>query len=312
MLSIEEYTKVNESYSKVLTYKVGIDSGFFSEYNNMILAMLYCLENQIQFRLCSGGTNFNPTKGWNGYFNNFCDTVEDRQSHYRTLDWKYALKLIVKRRDRSAIRSLYPYLSFWKRNLLTQDVFGKCRDKSRYKKLHIIPDLDFRGSTQELCFLLVNLTWKYNATTQRRIDEIVNALSLPSKYVSIHVRRGDKIVESSYYPLNQYFEKLDGNIKDLFVATDDYSVVEDIKSKYTDWNVWTLCSSSERGYSQSSADKENAIEKDRNMITLFATMEILNKSERFVGTYSSNIGMFQGMRKPSICQGIDFDRWLVW
>lgn len=274
--------------------------------------MLYCLENQIQFRLCSGGTNFNPTKGWNGYFNNFCDTVEDRQSHYRTLDWKYALKLIVKRRDRSAIRSLYPYLSFWKRNLLTQDVFGKCRDKSRYKKLHIIPDLDFRGSTQELCFLLVNLTWKYNATTQRRIDEIVNALSLPSKYVSIHVRRGDKIVESSYYPLNQYFEKLDGNIKDLFVATDDYSVVEDIKSKYTDWNVWTLCSSSERGYSQSSADKENAIEKDRNMITLFATMEILNKSERFVGTYSSNIGMFQGMRKPSICQGVDFDRWLVW
>lgn len=48
------------------------------------------------------------------------------------------------------------------------------------------------------------------------------------------------------------------------------------------------------------------------MILLFATMEILNRSERFVGTYNSNIGMFQGMRNPSICSGVDFDHWVVW
>ena len=77
-------------------------------------------------------------------------------------------------------------------------------------------------------------------------------------------------------------------------------------------SVWTLCSPLERGYVQSVADKESFQEKDRNMILLFATMEILNRSERFVGTYNSNIGMFQGMRNPSICSGVDFDHWVVW
>ena len=48
------------------------------------------------------------------------------------------------------------------------------------------------------------------------------------------------------------------------------------------------------------------------MITLFATMEILNRAELFVGTYSSNMGMFMGMRNPSICRGVDFDHWLIW
>ena len=63
---------------------------------------------------------------------------------------------------------------------------------------------------------------------------------------------------------------------------------------------------------QSAADQECAEEKDRNMITLFATMEILNRAELFVGTYSSNMGMFMGMRNPSICRGVDFDHWLIW
>lgn len=222
------------------------------------------------------------------------------------------MKLVVKRFDRLAVRSIFSYMSFFKKELLTQDVFGKCRDKSRYGKDHVIPELGFRGSTQEICSMLVDLTWKYNDSTNKKINEILKTLSLPDKYVSIHVRRGDKIVESPYYSLGQYFEKLGTKNKNLFVATDDYTVIEDLKKKYSDWNVWTLCSPLERGYVQSVADKESFQEKDRNMILLFATMEILNRSERFVGTYNSNIGMFQGMRNPSICGGVDFDHWVVW
>lgn len=120
-------------------------------------------------------------------------------------------------------------MSFWKKELLTQDVFGKCRDKLRYRKRHVIPELGFRGSTQEICSMLVCLTWKYNDSTNKRIKEILKTLSLPDKYVSIHVRRGDKIVESPYYSLERYFEKLGTKNKNLFVATDDYTVIEDIK-----------------------------------------------------------------------------------
>ena len=96
------------------------------------------------------------------------------------------------------------------------------------------------------------------------------------------------------------------------MATADYSVGEEIRDLYPEWVIWTLCSPSERGYTQSAADQESVEEKDRNMILLFATMEILNSSELFVGTYSSNMGMFMGMRNPSICMGVDFDHWLIW
>mgnify|MGYP003276501500 CR=1 FL=1 len=51
--------------------------------------------------------------------------------------------------------------------------------------------------------MLVCLTWKYNDSTNKRIKEILKTLSLPDKYVSIHVRRGDKIVESPYYSLER-------------------------------------------------------------------------------------------------------------
>ena len=136
--------------------------------------------------------------------------------------------------------------------------------------------------------------------------------SITKRELATKLDQDDKIVESPYYSLERYFEKLGTKNKNLFVATDDYTVIEDIKKKYPDWNVWTLCSPLERGYVQSVADKESFQEKDRNMILLFATMEILNRSERFVGTYNSNIGMFQGMRNPSICSGVDFDHWVVW
>ena len=180
-MSIDEYRRINKSFKRVLIFKIGLNSGFFSEYNNMILAMLYCLENRIQFKLSSNGANFNTQFGWNGYFDSFCDSVVDNRLHYRTLDWRYSLKLVVKRFDRLAVHSLFSYMSFWKKELLTQDVFGKCRDKLRYRKRHVIPELGFRGSTQEICSMLVCLTWKYNDSTNKRIKEILKTLSLPDK-----------------------------------------------------------------------------------------------------------------------------------
>ena len=39
----EAYRKVNEKFESVLVFHVGESAGFFSEYNCMILVMLYCL-----------------------------------------------------------------------------------------------------------------------------------------------------------------------------------------------------------------------------------------------------------------------------
>jgi len=39
----------------------------------------------------------------------------------------------------------------------------------------------------------------------------------------------------------------------------------------------------------------------------------LNKAQIFIGTYSSNPGMYLGMRMPkNKTVGVDFDKWLIW
>ncbi|MEG1585353.1 MAG: hypothetical protein RR346_00600, partial [Bacteroidales bacterium] len=58
-------------------FRIGIDAGFFSEYNNMILAYLYCKENNINFSLYSEYANFAFDKGWEDYFLPFCPKETD-------------------------------------------------------------------------------------------------------------------------------------------------------------------------------------------------------------------------------------------
>lgn len=312
-MDINEYNFINESFiDRVCTFKIGKGAGFFSEYNNMILAMAYCLVHHIRFQITSENANFNPKKGWTGFFLPFCKDVKDERRHYVTANWESTLKRIILHRDLKAISSLYPYLWPWKHEMRTQDVFGKCRDRKLVNRTFEIPSIGFRGSLQQLCTQLVNMTWRYNEETQKRIDELIAPLNLPKEYAAIHVRRGDKATEVQHTPVQDYMDKLGDGCRNLFVATDDYSVVEEIRELYPEWVIWTLCTTSERGYMQSAADKESVEEKERNMITLFATIEVLNNATKFVGTYSSNIGMFMGMRNPSICRGVDFDHWLIW
>lgn len=311
-MDISEYTRLNESFGRICTFRIGKGAGFFSEYNNMILAMAYCLIHHICFQITSEKANFNQQKGWTGFFLPFCKEIKDDGKHYLTENWKSALKNIVFRQHWESFSSLFPYLWPWKTQMRTQDVFGKCRDRNLENRTYEIPSIGFRGSLLQLCTQLVGMTWNYNEMTQKRIDTLITSLDLPDEYVAIHVRRGDKSVEIQHTPIQRYMEKLDGQFRNLFVASDDYSVIEEVRKLYPDRHIWTLCTPNERGYDQSKSDKETLEEKERNMITLFATMEVLNKATRFVGTYSSNIGMFMGMRNPEICSAVDFDQWLIW
>lgn len=72
---LSQYTKLNNSFKKKLVFRLGMEAGFFSEYNNMILAMLYCLEHKIKFTLYSKDANFGYNEGWNDYFLPFCEDV---------------------------------------------------------------------------------------------------------------------------------------------------------------------------------------------------------------------------------------------
>lgn len=50
-LTFERYQALNRTFRKELIFHLGSDAGFYSEFNNMILAIIYCLQYHIKFSM---------------------------------------------------------------------------------------------------------------------------------------------------------------------------------------------------------------------------------------------------------------------
>jgi hypothetical protein len=54
-------------------------------------------------------------------------------------------------------------------------------------------------------------------------------------------------------------------------------------------------------------------DRKRYILKLLASIEIISNSKLFIGTFSSNIGMYMGMRMPSDkIISIDLPEWQIW
>lgn len=309
------YQSLNKSFKeKELVFFVGCDAGFFSEYNNMILAMLYCLENRIQFKICAGPTNFHQSEGWNGFFLPFSDQIKNNGAHYRaTFLWKSQLKAIPKYRSLSGLVNFLPQNMIKRNVLLTQDVFSLSRNSQQTLKTFVIPELGINGSLQEACSKLIEITWRYNEETQKKIDELKTSINMPDNYIGFHIRGGDKFMEHKIELIEAYFAKVNNTeVKTAFVLTDDYSTIQEINRLYPRWRVETLCRKEEKGYFHADFLSESEELQEQKYLRLFASIDILAQADQFVGTYSSNPGMYLGMRNAPICTGVDFDSWKLW
>lgn len=324
MHHVKNYNQLNNSFKKTLVFKIGDEAGFFSEYNNMILCMLYCLENNIKFVLSSKNANFAHSKGWTDFFEPFCTEnnsafhlkYNHRSEHSFTPLIRHRLKrlgLVTK------VETNYPWYFKVLKKLrlapyLTQDLFFNAR-KLDTTKTYNFPTLQINGNLRAACKQLTELTWKFNTETSQNINKRISGLNLPTEYVGLHIRRGDKDMEHEALSYEKYFVEIQKrtSIKNTFVLTDDYTVIEQLQANYPEWNISTFCEKSERGYFHSDFLKQSSDFKKQKMIVLFASIQTLLRSQLFVGTYSSNPGMFIGMKMlPEQCIGIDFDEWIVW
>lgn len=286
--------------------------------------MAYALEHRFSFALSSLHANFSRQKGWTDYFLPFCpeDNSEvhlhcNRRPNrvHRPFPAKWLYKLGIVRTypfDRPLNNFFKKYGS--RKELLMQDLFRKAR-KQPVNRCYKIPEMGWEGNLREICRKLVAITWHYNPATAKAVQDWIDSINLPEEYLGLHVRRGDKAIEYAHQGVEQYIGKLKkySDCKSVFISTDDYSVVEELREKYPDYTFYTLCRPDERGYVQKEFDKLSVQEKENAQYNLWACIEILANAGHFVGTYSSNLGMFLGMRmSPDRCHGIDFDEWLVW
>lgn len=283
---------------KKLVFHLGHSAGFYSEFNNMVLAILYCQYHDIEFILYSSDANFGVDKGWDDFFVPFCK--ESRNIIHHFINNRYNKPTGRKKRLLLAL-----YKLFHPNVYLTYELW----DEIRHMDVdYPVQDIQLHGSK------IVESIYKFNPATLQRVEYYENQISIDGPYIGFHIRRGDKDIEHDRVAVSQYIAaamEVHG-CERAFVATDDYDMVQAIKSGMPDTDVYSLNAADEHGYVHETYMQQSKEEKARKLLRFLAQMELLYKSDVVVCTYSSNPGMFLGIRKMGKTIGVDYSEWLIW
>ena len=304
MNNFELYKQLNESYNRKLIHHFGTGNGFYSELNSLLFSTLFCLQNKLRLELYSKDAAFTFGNGWEEYFKPFCPEFKN--------------DFIGKRISRDYINNhnnkhiCYLYKIFTRNDLLN-DIYWYCRS-GWFEHSHFnIPELEIDGDIRQAMKIVIPIVYRFNERYTFIIDRFIQNLNLPKSYVSIHVRAGDKITERQLITPQNYLDKAKqySNCRNVFVATDDYRIFEHLRDSNPDYRFYTSTSPEEKGYDQDLFVKASQEHIRKNLIEMFSSIQIFLNSELFIGTYSSNPGLFVGMQLDGKMIGMDYDHWLI-
>jgi hypothetical protein len=305
---LERYDKLNRSFDRKLVFRFGDGAGFFSEFNNMVLAMIYCLDNRIQFTLYTppDGT-LAVEKGWNDYFQPFCE--QTTAAFHKVHNERFLLQ--QPSCWQNAVRAFWK----WKEgfDFFTYELWDGFRSQRFIGKTFDFPELSIRGGLLASTSQLIEMIWRYSDKIQPSIHRRIQALGLPEEYVGLHVRGGDKVTEAKVFSPDDYMAlvKNSTDLRDVFVLTDEYRHFLYLQDRYPGYRFYTTCGPHEAGYDFPSFLKLDKPTQFDEYAKLLASMEVLSKAVLTFGSYKANPGMFLGMRIGKKFIGIDSDQWLV-
>jgi hypothetical protein len=309
---INDYKKINSSFKRHCVYRIGNEAGFFSEINNMIIAMVFCLENKLQFRLYSAKSNFGHDI-WKDYFHTFTKHLTD-ESHALFNERPY----IHKQPYLLSIDELFSIKKKLSKQLLTQDIWPYIRNKNFYNLNHIVDTPYVSGNLTLVTSILIDCIWNYNSFVNKRISQLISTIKTPNRYAAIFVRRGDKNIEAPHEEIKKYINKIDTLTSDrnfpIFISSDDSRIINEAKHFFPNRNFFYFNFEDDNGYFMEDFKLRYTEEQQKNkIIQLLAQIEILKKATYFVGTYSTNVSVFIGMAKNCQCTyDINDKEWLLW
>ena len=294
------------------------DRGFGSELNNLLYAINYCQEKNMSLRFLSNKWNTKIEKGWVDFFKQIPESIF--LSNYTNLTSYSILRIFFSLSD-LRLNVEQKEIHFLK--LFITNIGLKIFNFSKQKKYLFIHDYfkvvyefnkdEFENDKnifKKKMNTILKSIWNLNQKTINKINENKSMFNL-SKYVVLHIRRGDKITTSEdlLYSYDKYIKKIDSkNIQCVFVMSDDYTVYEDLVENYPKFNFYTLIDENQRGHFQSSFNNLSINEKEKNAINLFTEIEIAKKADFFVGSKNSNIYRLIEYFKINNCFDIsDFD-----
>ncbi len=282
-----------------LVFHLGHSAGFYSEFNNMVLAILYCQRHDIDFILYSSDANFGHSKGWNDFFLPFCHETRNPVHHY--INHRFSVPTGGKRKILyDTYKRIHPH------NNLTSELWNEFRHIDQHEL-----------STEEarnLSSTIIEQIYRFNPSTKQQVENLIKSVDLPGNYIGFHIRGGDKTSEHDILAINEYIVKAESmtNIREAFVYTDDYRFFETMQERYPEWHFCTLTPKEDRGYFHNEFLKLDTGSRVKKTVNMFASMELLSNASLSFCTYSSNIGMFLGMRMGDRAVGVDLDHWMIW
>ena len=302
-LDVMSYRRVNETFRRRMVYHVGVDCGLFVEMNYMINAILYCLAHRIRFQLYSEDANFGTGVGWTEYFLPFCDEVHEsfhkKYNFHRTPYWRRILRLCrcqkgvgpiiwkLKTIQKTVIGHVMALLTYKKYVLLGQDVSDRPDDHYR------IPELGIDADYTDVFGLLARMVFRFNPSIQRQAALARARLSIPALYDGIHIRGGDKIMETTLIDGKRIMQVLGPKAGTcVFVLTDDYLQYQELQTNNPHVHFLTLCQPEERGYLHKAFIQKSPQSRKEAIVRLIISVDLLLNSRSFVGSITTGPSVF--------------------
>ena len=287
--------------------------GLYSELVNLALAKVYA--DKYNYRLLVNSRNWN-SKIDNGLSDWFIPYFEETHSILTYQEKIY-------NNEKPWIGKIYynpsAFWGYWRERLYNKifKFFSPTAllSKESFQRMHS-GDFLSQYSEGELLNAVSNSFKKfynYNALTQNSISEKKQYINIPDNYISVHIRRGDKIVtgEMEDINLNIYVDairKYSYISNNIYIATDDVTVISYISKKLSDIDIKIYYNKENKlkGFDEKTYNlKSDSVRRDEVLNMLF-DMDMMINSSFFIGTFSSNVGcvvaMYLGLDK---CHSID-------
>ena len=297
---------------KIIIYSL-THRGLYSELVNLALAKVYA--DKYNYRLLVNSRNWN-SKIDNGLSDWFIPYFEETHSILTYQEKIY-------NNEKPWIGKIYynpsAFWGYWRERLYNKiyKIFNPTAllSKESFQRMHS-GDFLSQYSEGELLNAVSNSFKKfynYNALTQNNISEKKQYINIPDNYISVHIRRGDKIVtgEMEDINLNIYVDairKYSYISNNIYIATDDVTVISYISKKLSDIDIKIYYNKENKlkGFDEKTYNlKSDSVRRDEVLNMLF-DMDMMINSSFFIGTFSSNVGcvvaMYLGLDK---CHSID-------
>ena len=131
---------------------------------------------------------------------------------------------------------------------------------------------------------------------------VLNDMGLNEEYIALSIRRGDKYLEHEIEKsLQPYLDRVEnaiqkhfgGKIPTIFVASDDCSVMSEIREMQPTWNFVGACDdASEDGFVLTSVSQWTIKQTDRHFTKFITEMIAMASAKYFIGVSTTNVAFW--------------------